>query len=158
MNFDHPHISGLQLDAEAPASVYAVLSAAVVHAGGLKRAGAVLWPALPIDRAARKLRDCLSPDRRECLHPHEVVRLLGLAREAGWHGGMAWVCSAAGYGTRAQADDQADEAAHALAAAAVDLERAQQQVAHAAARAAHLARLVAVGSAAQRVVSGARLN
>lgn len=156
MNFQHPHINGIYLGGElSPAQgVYAVLADAVAHAGGHKRAGAALWPELPIEGAARRLRDCLNTARRECLHPHEVVQLLGLARAAGWHGGMAWMCAAAGYGQGA-ALGGVDEVAMALQAAAHELELAQRYAASAAERAAQLARLVAVQQAAGAAAAGA---
>lgn len=155
MNYQHLGINGIDLSAGAlPAggAVYAVLAEAVAHAGGHKRAGAALWPALEVERAARRLRDCLAPTRRECLHPHELVQLLALARAGGWHGGMAWLCAAAGYGIGgggqgAAALGEVDDVAMQLQAAAHELSIAQSHAARAAERAAQLARLVAVRQA-----------
>lgn len=59
----------------------------VVHVcGGPKKVGALLWPELPVDQAAGRLRDCLNPDRREKLSPEQVSLLGRIGRQQGCHG------------------------------------------------------------------------
>lgn len=52
-------------------------------AGGVKKVGAKLWPALDPSSAASKLRSALSPDCAQKLCPEEVMLIQRLAREAG---------------------------------------------------------------------------
>ena len=47
--------------------------------------GAALWPELPVDHAAGKLRDCLNPDRRERLSPEQLNLIGRLGRQQGCH-------------------------------------------------------------------------
>lgn len=65
--------------------------------GGHKKIGPMLWPELPQEGAANRLRDCLNPDRREKLSPEQFVLMLKLGRQAGYHGTMAFVASDTGY-------------------------------------------------------------
>lgn len=75
----------------------AALGEAVRQLGGNKVVGAKLRPELPADQAGNWLRDCLNPDRREKLSPPQLILLLRLAGQAGFHGAMAFLCSAVGY-------------------------------------------------------------
>lgn len=75
------------------------LKEAVRAAGGNKAVGAKLWPELPLDAAANRLRDCLNPDRRDKLSPEQAQLILRLAGEAGYHGAMAYWCFGASYAT-----------------------------------------------------------
>lgn len=65
--------------------------------GGVKQVGSLLWPEVAPDQAGNKLRDCLSPDRREKLSPEQVIFLLRKAREAGYHAAMEFVSHECGY-------------------------------------------------------------
>lgn len=57
----------------------------VAAAGGPKKVGPLLWPELPVDQAAGKLRDCMNPDRRERLNPDQLVYVARLGRQIGCH-------------------------------------------------------------------------
>jgi len=65
--------------------------------GGSKRVGALMRPARPADEAARWLRDCLNPERRERLEPDEVLFLLREGRRVGCHAAMRYIAEASGY-------------------------------------------------------------
>jgi hypothetical protein len=75
----------------------AALVDAVRHIGGNKQVGALLWPELPPDQSAGRLRDCLNPHRREKLSPEQVLLICTKAREVGCHSAMAFFCFSAGY-------------------------------------------------------------
>lgn len=65
--------------------------------GGAKAVGAKMRPDLAPDAAARWLKDALNADRREQLHPSQVIWLLKSAREAGIHDAIRWIASECGY-------------------------------------------------------------
>lgn len=73
------------------------LREAVRQLGGNKKVGPLLWPELPQEQAANKLRDSLNPDRREKLSPEHLLMILRLSRAAGFHGAMGFVAFDAGY-------------------------------------------------------------
>ena len=88
----------MQLElSEVYESLNDALASAVKALGGFKKLGPVLRPELSIDAAAQWLRDCLNPDRRECLHPEQVQLLMREAKRAGWHALMEYVAFDAGY-------------------------------------------------------------
>lgn len=72
---------------------------AVRHAGGAKKVGPQMFPDKPVESAARYLMDALNPARAERLTPSQVLMLMRLAREAGFHGFAAWWMRQAGYQT-----------------------------------------------------------
>lgn len=78
-------------------SITDALREVVQASGGPKKVGAMLWPELPIDQAAGKLRDCLNPDRREKLSPEQTVLLGRIGREAGCHALMVFMARECGY-------------------------------------------------------------
>lgn len=78
-------------------SVNDALQAAVTALGGFKRVGPALRPELPVDQAAGWLRDCLNPARREKLAPEQVMLILRLAHDAGYHAAMQFVAFDTGY-------------------------------------------------------------
>lgn len=84
------------------------LGAIVLALGGAKKVGAMLWPDLPVERAAGNVRDRLNGDRRELFSPQQVIFLLKKAREADYHAGMRWITGECGYtGTKpAERDEQ----------------------------------------------------
>lgn len=65
--------------------------------GGAKAVGARMRPDLSPDAAGRWLKNALNADRREQLHPSQVVWLLKAAREAGVHDAMNWLAAECGY-------------------------------------------------------------
>lgn len=78
-------------------SITDALREVVQACGGPKKVGAMLWPELPIDQAAGKLRDCLNPDRREKLSPEQTVLLARMGREVGCHALMVFMARECGY-------------------------------------------------------------
>lgn len=86
------------------------LREAVRQLGGHKKVGPLLRPELPVDQASNWLRDCLNTDRREKLSPHQVLLIMRLAAQAGYHGLMAYVAFAAGYETPRPVDPADQEA------------------------------------------------
>lgn len=53
--------------------------------GGNKKVGNLLWPALPVDEAGRKLAHCLLADKREKLALGELRLIRQEARKVGVH-------------------------------------------------------------------------
>ena len=70
---------------------------AVRHAGGAKKVGPQMFPDKSVESAARYLMDALNPARAERLTPSQVLMLMRLAREAGFHGFATWWMRQAGY-------------------------------------------------------------
>lgn len=100
----------MQLEfAECFESVNDALQAAVKALKGYKDVGAKLRPELPADQAGNWLRDCLNPSKREKLSPEQVVYILRLARQAGYHAAMDYVAMDTGYKTT-PLDPQTQEA------------------------------------------------
>lgn len=79
--------------------------------GHSKSVGVMLWPALGMDAAQRKLLNCLNPERQEKLGPDEVVHLMRLARGRGCHAGMQFLAAHLGYAEPVPVEpkDEADE-------------------------------------------------
>lgn len=69
----------------------------VMALGGFKKAGAMLWPAVPADDAGRKLSACLNREKREKLDLDELRLIRHAAREKGVHILMAYENRDAGY-------------------------------------------------------------
>ena len=76
------------------------LKAAVQSLGGAKQVGAMLWPDKTPDHAGRLLLDCINPGRHEKLELSQILRVLALAKDAGHHGPMQWLCGEIGYEAR----------------------------------------------------------
>jgi hypothetical protein len=72
--------------------------------GGFKKVGPKLWPALPAEDAAHRLRHCLNRDRREKLAPDELRLLLRWGREADFHGAKHFLDDDAGYSRTSPVD------------------------------------------------------
>ena len=73
------------------------LKDAVNRLGGSKSVGAVLWPEKTPDAASRYLLDALNPARPERLNPGQVVLIMRMAREIGFHNLAAFFMREAGY-------------------------------------------------------------
>lgn len=58
---------------------------AVTALGGFKKAGSMLWPAMPADEAGRKLANCLNRDKREKLDLGELLMIRKACRQIGCH-------------------------------------------------------------------------
>jgi len=78
-------------------SIIDALREAINACGGNKKVGAVLYPDLPTDHAASRLRDCLNPDRREHLTPEQMVLIARLARAVENHAVMNFLADDLGY-------------------------------------------------------------
>jgi hypothetical protein len=110
------------------------LVALVTAIGGYKKVGPLMRPELPIDQAAGWLRDCLNAQRREKLSPEQVVLLLRLGREAGYHAALNFLAFATGYKAQpvdpesqeAQLQERFIEAVQGLTAIQSQLERLQR--------------------------------
>lgn len=110
------------------------LQAVVTALGGYKKVGPILRPELPTDQGAGWLRDCLNPARREKLSPEQVLLILRLGREAGFHAAMNFVAFATGYKAQpvdpdsqeAQLQERFIEAVHGLTSIQAQLERLQR--------------------------------
>lgn len=70
---------------------------AVKHLGGAKKVGPLIWPDKAPDTAARYLLDCLNGSRAERLSPSQLLLLMRLAREVGFHGLAGYMLREAGY-------------------------------------------------------------
>lgn len=77
--------------------------------GGFKKVGPRLWPELPSDEAAHRLRHCLNADRREKLSPHQVLLLLRWGREVDFHGAKYFLDDDAGYQRTAPLDPRQEK-------------------------------------------------
>ena len=69
----------------------------IMHLGGYKKVGAMLWPTLKIDSAYARLKACLRDDKNEKLSQHEFLKLLQWAKEAGCHTLMHYLADASYY-------------------------------------------------------------
>ena len=70
---------------------------AIHFVGGNKKVGALLYPEMPVDQAAGRVRDCLNPDRRELFSPEQVLMIARLAKTAGNNSIMEFMASELGY-------------------------------------------------------------
>lgn len=80
---------------------------AVRALGGNKVVGHLLRPDLPADGGW--LKDCLNPERREKLALSQIIKILRLAPDAGYHGPVQFICGEMGYSV--QVIEPADEVA-----------------------------------------------
>lgn len=71
--------------------------AVIERAGGMKAVGLRLRPTKTADAAGKWLADCLNPLRPERLDPEDVLHVLRLAREIGYHGAKHWIDCETGY-------------------------------------------------------------
>jgi hypothetical protein len=81
-------------------SLHEALVEAVKEAGGSKVVAAALWPAAAardLDGARRKLTNSLDADRAEKLSLDELIHVMRMARDAGCHAPMHYLCQVLGY-------------------------------------------------------------
>lgn len=69
----------------------------VKAAGGSAIVGRKVFPEKSPESAQRALLDCMNEDRAAKLSPDQVKLVLKLARERGFHGGIAFLLSDLGY-------------------------------------------------------------
>jgi hypothetical protein len=99
--------------------VFDVIKAAVQHAGGAKEVAPKLWPAKAVLQAQKELLDCLNRESPRKLCIEELLTVLKLAKEAGFHQAKHWIDDALGYqptppqDPKIERDRLADELAHA---------------------------------------------
>lgn len=110
------------------------LKAVIQQLGGIKRVGPKLFPDKSVDAAARYLLDCVNSDRSEKLALSQIMMLLRLAHEAGYHTAYAWLSGEIGYDikpiTKAEEQDRLtcviEQSTKTLAQALATLERIQR--------------------------------
>jgi hypothetical protein len=110
------------------------LKAIIQHLGGIKKVGPLLFPDKSVDAAARYLLDCVNHDRQEKLALTQIMMLLRLAHEAGYHTAYAWLSGEIGYDIkpiiRAEEVDRltcvVEQSTKTLASALATLERLQR--------------------------------
>ena len=83
---------------------------AVKAVGGNKAFGKTLWPEMDADAAGRKLADCLNTHRDARLTFSQMLLLMRMAREKGFHGLAEFAMSETGYARPVPVNPQ-DEAA-----------------------------------------------
>ncbi len=91
-------------------SLNGALVECVKAAGGSANVGPKLWPEKSREAAQRLLLDCLNEDRPAKLSPEQVLLILRLSRERGFHGGIAYVLESLHYGPTTPIEPK-DEAA-----------------------------------------------
>lgn len=74
-----------------------ILIDCVRAAGGSAIVGPKLWPEKVPETAQRMLLDCLNEERPAKLSPDQVLLVLRLAREKGYHGGVNYILQTLGY-------------------------------------------------------------
>lgn len=97
----------------------------VKAAGGSALIGKKLFPEKLAEAAQRALLDCLNEERPAKLSPDQVLLVLRLAREKGYHQGIAYILADLGYAptTPIEPKDEAAELQRQAAELAVTLER-----------------------------------
>lgn len=106
--------------------------------GGMKVVGNMLWPALPVEDAGRRLAHCLNSEKREKLSPGELQLIRRAARKAGIHILAFYECRDAGYAepTPVNPADEAAQLQKDFIAAVERLKEIQDQLAAAGRRSA----------------------
>jgi hypothetical protein len=109
--------------------VFDALRAAVQAAGGAKTVAGRIWPHKPIDQARKELLDALNRDNARKLCVEEVIALLAMARESGYHQAKHWIDEAIGYQPTPPSDPKVerDRLADALEHAAQSFDALKQQ-------------------------------
>lgn len=87
-------------------SIYEALNACVMACGGAKVVAGKLWPEKTADAAHRLLLQCLKEDRPEKLDPEQLMFVLRMGRERGFHDVIKFIASDAGYDTPRPIDSE----------------------------------------------------
>lgn len=69
----------------------------VKSAGGSKVVASILWPEKPLSQAQQLLLSCLNTERAEKLNPEQALLIIKLAKEAGIHTGIEYICHTLSY-------------------------------------------------------------
>jgi hypothetical protein len=89
--------------------IYGALRGFVSFAGGSKAIGPLVFPKKG-EKAASWLDDCLNPDRSAKLDPEELLHMLKLARERGFHALIQFIGDETNYNvTPRDPKDEAEE-------------------------------------------------
>jgi hypothetical protein len=78
-------------------SMNEALIACVKASGGSKSVGAAMWPDMAPDHAQRKLLNALDESRPEKLSPTQVLLILRMAKQRGFHEGIAHILESLSY-------------------------------------------------------------
>jgi hypothetical protein len=78
-------------------SINDALIECVKAAGGSKVVASILWPEKPLNDAQRLLLACLNTERSEKLCPNQTLLILKLAKDAGSHVGINFICNSLNY-------------------------------------------------------------
>lgn len=100
--------------------------AIVERAGGYKVVGHRLRPTKSPEQAGRWLADCLNPLRQERLDPEDLMALICIGREIGFHGAKHFFDGETGYVPTPPADpaDEQAKLVHTIEQAGAVLQRA----------------------------------
>jgi hypothetical protein len=109
-------------------SALEVLRFAKQHERRAKVVAGRLWPHKPIEQAKRELLDALNRDNARKLCVEEVMAILRMAREAGYHGAKHWIDQDLGYQPTTPADPkiERDRLAEELSRAADNFKNLQR--------------------------------
>lgn len=118
----------MQIDYESPEGA---LRSCIQHLGGAKTVGEALWPDKTSDAARRLLMDCLNARRPEKLGISQIMLILTMARDAGYHTPFYWFAGQLGYEAKQVTMDEevgrlitvVEQASKAIVVAAAALER-----------------------------------
>lgn len=78
-------------------SINDAIREAVQAIGGYKKLGTLMFPDLPADQSAGRVRDCLNADRREHFTPEQMLMIARLAKSAGNNAIMEFFAIELGY-------------------------------------------------------------
>lgn len=94
-------------------TINAALIACVKACGGSKQVAHKLWPEKTMEAAQRHLLACLNEDKPERLSPEQLILLMRMGHERGFHGVMSYMAESIGY-AEPQPVDPRDELAELL--------------------------------------------
>ena len=110
--------------------IFECVKAAVQHCGGAKEVGPKLWPIKSVFQAQKQLLNCLNREEAQKLCIEELMAIMKMAREAGFHQAKHWIDEALGYQPTPPKDPkiERDRLAEELARAADNFERLRRVV------------------------------
>lgn len=77
--------------------IFEAIRTAVMSLGGMKKAGAMLWPDKPADKAGELMANCLNRTRPEKLDPEQVMLLARESRKLNCHAIAHYFNASTGY-------------------------------------------------------------